>query len=272
MTNSKRLSMTLALVIIALLFLSCASSSPNGSLPTSKPKPSQTPTTTVTEQCANPKGFVALFFHRSGSDGIQCVTPAQLDQGREQVTPPVVNVYLVCAGQYPASISYASYEDPVAQSVGLAEEAFGGIAIEIQADSCETIHDAVDEDSMSVTSVWINPFYGERGDSLLKTENLIHQVPDEECARRSEFFTVWYADGQEKACFANAGFLRFAHFLRGVVKVCSGSNTGGVMLTWSLFRGLDLYLGAPQTCVFTTTLLKEGSISINGIDIAPPGH
>jgi hypothetical protein len=191
----------------------------------------------------------------------------------EQILPtPIEDVYEACASGALAIVSYNSWEDPKVK----ADDAIGSIDLPLQDGECKSVQRAVQVATMTVTSVVINPFIGGQGGPVATPIPLIHQVPASECATRTDFFTIWYADGQQKICFANAGTFTFPHPLTGVVKVCGGFNSGEVLFVEDpsnlfLSSDIDLSLGSsePRLCVTPAMLLGEASIAISTIVISP---
>ncbi len=180
------------------------------------------------------------------------------------LTPPLTGVERVCAFQADASVTYASDEDPPAR----APQADGSIDLFIRAGTCQSVAQAVALDSMTVTDVWIAPWYGGiRSDAL--PPSLLHQVDAPTCAHRSDFFTIWSDGRQQKQCYANAGQLALVVPLSGVTRVCSGNNAGEALFHATQISGLVVSL-EPDVCVTMASLLQEPSITIDTVLIAPP--
>lgn len=259
-TPFRQLLLAFLLVLLCFGASACGASAPSQHV-TSRP-------TSSTKPCA---GNVALlFFHHPGQDGIRCVEsqaipPDQQGTTEQAVMPPVAQVYKICAEREEVFVEYASYEDPAAQS--LPEGAMGSIYLDVQAQTCQTILSAVNEESMIVTGVWFVPFFGGQGYDT--GASLIHQVGSAACAARSDFFRVWYDNGKQQACYADAGILELAHPLTGVTKACSGNNRGIVYLDRGGVTGISLELTKLHTCATAAALVHENTITVNMIVILP---
>ncbi|MGH2479825.1 MAG: hypothetical protein ACRDHW_09240 [Ktedonobacteraceae bacterium] len=218
-----------------------------------------------------------VFSHTgTGPGGFLCISQRPAANGlswHEQILPtPIEEVYKVCARGARAIVSYNSWEDPKVK----ADDARGSIDLTLQDGECTSVQRAVQVATMAVTSVVINPFIGGQGGLVATPVPLIHQVPASACATRTDFFTIWYANGKQKMCFANAGTFTFPHPLTGVVNVCGGFNSGEVLFVEApsnlfLPSAIDLGLGSsePRLCATPARLLGEASIAITTIVISP---
>jgi hypothetical protein len=245
-------ALSLGVLLLVLLFISSTAPGPIGQ-PGSKVSP-----TLVPEVCAH------RHLTLSTRQGTHCLSPKPHAEGNweEQRLPvPLKAVLSLCAVGVAATVAYASYEDPAQPEV----KAWGSINISLRKDSCTTVPAAVGEPTMTVTSVVFDPFYG--GSGGLPTSSLLHQVPVDQCALRSDFFTIWYNGGKSRICFANAGFLQLVHPLTNVVKVCSGENLGSAGFLTGSLSGLSLELSAEELCVSPAQLLRERAITVNELSL-----
>jgi hypothetical protein len=207
--------------------------------------------------------FVLLFFFtgEAGQQQGHCVI--EYTNEDMQQTLPLRQVYAMCAVGSSATVTYASYED----TEQVAAPGIGMMDVYLEPGECTNVFQVLQERTMDVTSVAIDPFYGGQGDDSQPIWP-IHQAPTDECGGRADFFTIWSANGSSKLCFANAGLLKLSQPLQGVVLVCSGNNSGEVMLSTRLLTGLSLGIERYQ-CISPAQMLHETTISIDTIWIDP---
>lgn len=263
------LSVVLCTVVLtALLTLSACSPSS-----TSKHLQAHLPT----RQCGTDQAGFLLLYSATSKESVRCIEQGALDASgqsqQQQVTSPVAGVYKICAYHRDAYAEYDSTEDPTpsVRSAEVSGDALGSIGVFVRADTCETVLHAIGENTMEVTDTWIDPCFCGIGSPESDPQMPIHQVRAWACETRSDFFTVIYDGGKRKACYANAGILKLSRPLTGVVRVCSGANTGDVS-DFSSERpetGIDLRLGKMHACEAPSNLLHETEITITMIALDP---
>lgn len=279
--RSRVLGAVLALVLLCLplLFPVLFQRSTGSALPHKHQAVRSVSLPTPTHLCPDPKtgNFVVVFYHTAtGAGSFRCISQQPAADGSnwdEQVLKtPIKEVYEACASGALAFISYNSWEDPKAKEA----DAIGSIDLVLQDGECKSVQRAVDLAAMTVTSVVINPFLGGQAGPTSTPIPLIHQAPMDECMTRTDFFTIWYAGGAQKICFANAGVFTLSSPLTGVVKVCGGANSGEALFIKNpsnpfVASGIALRLESSvlRLCVTPATLLGEASITITIIVISP---
>jgi hypothetical protein len=280
-SRSRVLGAVLALVLfcLSLLFPVFSQRSTGPALPHKHQAVRSVPSSTPTPPCPDPKtgNFVVVFYHTAtGAGSFRCISQQPAADGSnwdEQVLKtPIEGVYEACASGAQAFVSYNSWEDPKAKE----DDAIGSIDLVLQDGECKSVQRAIDLAAMAVTSVVINPFLGGQVGPTSTPVPLIHRAPVDECATRTDFFTIWYAGGAQKICFANAGVLTLSSPLTGVVKVCGGANSGEALFVKDpsnpfVASGIALGLGSsvPRLCVTPDMLLGEASITVTIIVISP---
>ncbi len=225
--------------------------------------------TTQEISCANRANTVFLvLFSQKGPN--RCLVQGQ-DSQEHLLNPFDSGVYRVCTHQRDAYISYDSYADPRIL-LTRSNSVIGTVGVLIQADTCETIRDAIGQDRMTVTSVWIAPWFGGGVDNSPDPQNLIHRVSGSQCTQRGDFFEIWYDFWSQKACYANAGLLRLSQPLANVVRICSGANTGEASFEQdgNLLTGMGIELGTMRICAGVAESIAETtSMTVTSVFISP---